>query len=244
MWPPEVRTIALALTSDESDNWRISGRTKPFSDRETEQLLGLGRGIIAIWRRNSGNTSAAISERLSTVGRKRKLTDRQEHSVMGWAKQQRKKKKVVKARQIIGRVKAVNGGISISPSKVTHLAQEHRMSSQRTKRRSADKNTLEFDERVASFRATFQRERVAAKHTLVMDEAGVYDNDIHPYCYDDVGSGGAEVEVPVTGQRDTVVATLRGDGVALPPFYIHHQRANKRNGIAAVKGMNSKIMLE
>ncbi len=77
-----------------------------------------------------------------------------------------------------------------------------------------------------------------------MDEAGVYDSDIHPYSYDFIGSGGAEVDVPATGQRDTIVATLRGNGDLLPPYYIQHQRAAPTQGRVAIKGMNGKIMIE
>ncbi len=161
-----------------------------------------------------------------------------------WAKKQRVAKKIVKASHIRKRVATnTRNSISISPSKVSRLAKEHRLSSQCTKRLNADKNNPQFDDAVATFQRQFQNARIAARDTIVMDEAGVYDSDIHPYSYEEIGSGGAEIEVPTTGQRDTVVATIRGNGTLLPAFYIQHHRASKQRG-KAIKGMNGELMME
>ena len=58
--------------------------------------------------------------------------------------------------------------------------------------------------------------------------------------------GSKDVGVVVSDKkiRHTIVATLRGDGSALPPFWIQHRNANKRRKQKAIKGMNIMFMLK
>ncbi len=146
MYPPITRNIALSLTDAESHNWRVEGRTKPFSDRSVAVMLEIkDRSAIATWRTQANTAEKDIAERYAAAGRKRKMTPQQETKVMETVKKQRRQRKMVQASHIQATVATVtNNNVSVSPSKVSRLAKEHKMSSQRTKRRGSDKNTPQF----------------------------------------------------------------------------------------------------
>jgi transposase len=245
MYGIDVRKIALGLLRESQAEGSKKGCTRHSTLRSIATSLGIrSHATILNWQQQA-NDEESLQQRLSVRGRKRKLDERDENKLAGWVKGQRKRRRLVKIQQAQEKVERITGGnVQWSASKVSKFMKERGFSSQRTKRATADTNTQEFEDSIAEFQQEVQRQRVPAKRRLVMDEAAVYDNDIHPYCYQAIGSGGAEVEVPPKGQRDTVVACLRGDGKKLPAFYIHHVRANKRRGIRAIKGMNKQFMLQ
>ena len=63
---------------------------------------------------------------------------------------------------------------------------------------------------------------------LVMDEAGIWHDDISPYTYEEKRSKDVGVVAPDEKIRHKIVQTLLGDSTALPPFWIQHQNANKK----------------
>jgi hypothetical protein len=80
-----------------------------------------------------------------------------------------------------------------------------------------------------------------------MDETGVWTQDIPKYSYAPVGSGGAYVGREGTPRRDTFVGCVRGDGMILPGFFVHHKKERKRGKQVierAVKGINIDLMLK
>ena len=102
----------------------------------------------------------------------------------------------------------------------------------------------EFSTSIQDFRKMIQNSRIPASEMLVMDEAGIWSDDISLYTYEEKGSKDVGVVVPDEKIRHTIVATLRGVGTVLPPFWIQHQNANKKRKQKAIKGMNTMFMLK
>jgi hypothetical protein len=80
-----------------------------------------------------------------------------------------------------------------------------------------------------------------------MDESGIWNDAVLSRTYAAAGSRNSFVACPDKGSRDTIVATLRGDGQKLPLWYIRHTRQKTQNKVVvqqAVKGMTEKLMLQ
>lgn len=241
----EIRRIALANAKSKTLQGGTRHDTRRMSLRTVATVLGIkSASTISKWKKQDQDEDS-LQTRLSTRGVKRKLAEEDEKKVLQWVKRRRTAKKPVKIGMVRARVAAQTGGrVSWSASKVSRFMHEHGFSSQRARPASADTITAQYSKSVADFRAQVQSLRVPAKRRLVMDEAGIYDCDIHPYSYEAVGAGGAGVATPPTGTRDTIVACVRGDGSKLPLMWIAHSRANKAKNQPAVKGMSEKLMLQ
>ena len=98
------------------------------------------------------------------------------------------------------------------------------ISKRRIKKALKRKLKPEFSTSIPDFRKMIQNSRIPASRMLVMDEAGIWSDDISPYTYEEKRSKDVEDEKI----RHTIVATLRGDGTALSPFWIQHQNAENR----------------
>ena len=118
------------------------------------------------------------------------------------------------------------------------------ISKRRIKKVLKRKSKPEFSTSIQDFRKMIQNSRIPASKMLVMDEAGIWSDDISPYTYEEEGSKDVGVVVPDEKIRHTIVATIRGGGTALPSFWIQHQNANKKRKQKAIKGMNIMFMLK
>ena len=85
------------------------------------------------------------------------------------------------------------------------------MSKHRIKNVLKKKLKPEFSTSIQEFREMIQKFRIPASKMLVMDEAGILNDDIFPYTYEEKQSKDVGVVVPNEKIRHTIVATLRGD---------------------------------
>jgi hypothetical protein len=107
-------------------------------------------------------------------------------------------------------------------------------------------NSQEFGREISEFQERIRRDYEPSS-IYVMDETGIWTQDIPVRSYAQIGSGGAYVAREGTPRRDTWVACVRGDGMSLPGFFIHHKKEQRRRGQVverAVKGINVELMLK
>lgn len=80
-----------------------------------------------------------------------------------------------------------------------------------------------------------------------MDETGIWNDSVVPRSYSPIGGDLPEIHSPDAPKRNTLVATLCGDGRKLPFFFIEHTREKRKKKQViqrAVKGMTEKLMLD
>ncbi len=131
---------------------------------------------------------------------------------------------------------------------VSRLLRRNRIHSRATQKRPAARLRETYNDEVQEFREQHGGERGRRVlregcHRGWMDETGLYEDAIVPRSYAPAGGDGVSVGTRGrAGRRDTVVATLREDGVKAPMFWIEHSRAKRqrrpdgtRNTVPAVK---------
>jgi transposase len=242
MYGPDLKRRAVELAYGLNLDHRKNECTIPIGTRQAAKLLGIQtHSSIVKWRQQM-LTDNDIKDRLSLRGRKKKLNEKDEEKIIHWAKRRRLAKEPVKIRHVIEKAKSFH--VDLKPYDVSRMMARNGMSKRRIKKVLKKKLKPEFSTSIEQFREMIQKSRIPASKMLVMDEAGIWSDDISPYTYEEKGSKDVGVVVPDEKIRHTIVATLRGDGTALPPFWIQHQNANKKRKQKAVKGMNTMFMLK
>jgi len=135
--------------------------------------------------------------------------------------------------------------IVITVKYASHMMRRTGFRSRRTQKRPMQRNRDTYQQEVMDFRATWKR--VDCSSYYVMDEAGAWNDSVVLRTFARTGSGTPSIKTDANSTRDTVVATLCGDGSKLPLYYIQHQRQKSKKKVItqpAVKGMNGSIMLD
>lgn len=138
-------------------------------------------------------------------------------------------------------------GKTLAPSYVSRLLRRAGYTSQRAQKRPLQRVRPTYQQEIDKFRETWKINPLLASQYLVMDESGIWNDAVLSRTYAAAGSRNSFVACPDKGSRDTIVATLRGDGQKLPLWYIRHTRQKTQNKVVvqqAVKGMTEKLMLQ
>ena len=161
------------------------------------------------------------------------MNQKDEEKIIRWINRRRLAKEPVKIRHVIEKAKWFH--VDLKPYDVSRMMARNRISKRRIKKVLKRKLKPEFSTSIQDFRKMIQNSRIPASKTLVMDEAGIWSDDISPYTYEEKESKDVGVVVPDEKIRHTIVATLRDDGTALLPFWIQHQNANKKENRRPLK---------
>ena len=161
--------------------------------------------------------------------------------IICWVKRRRLAKETVKICHVIEKVKSFH--VDLKPFDVSRMMARNGMCKRRIKKVLKKKLKPQFSTSIQNVRKMIQKSRFPASKMLVMDEAGIWRDDISPYTYEEKRLKDVGVVVPDEKIRHTIVAILRGDSTALPPFWIQHQNINKKRKQKVIKEMNTMFML-
>ena len=241
MYDPDLKGRVAELAYGLNLDHRKNECTIPVGTRQAAKLLGIKtHSSIVKWRQQM-LTNNDIKYRLSLRGRK-KMNQKDEEKIIRWVKRRRLAKERVKIRHMIEKAKSFH--VDLKSYDVSRMMARNGISKRRIKKVLKRKLRPEFSTSIQDLRKMIQNSRIPASKILVMDEAGIWSDDISPYTCEEKGSKHVGVVVPDEKIRHTIVATLRGDGTALPPFLIQHQNTNKKRKQKAIKGMNTMFVLK
>ena len=146
--------------------------------------------------------------------------------IIHWIKRRRLAKEAVKICHVIEKAKSFH--VDLKPYDVSRMMVRNGMCKRRIKKVLKKKLKPQCSTSIQDVRKMIQKSRFPASKMLVMDEAGIWRDDISPYTYEEKRSKDVGIAVPDEKIRHTIVETLLGDSTALPPFWIQHQNANKK----------------
>ena len=108
------------------------------------------------------------------------------------------------------------------------------------------KERSDFSTSIQSFHRMVQKLRTSASKILVMNETGIWSDNIFPFPCTYIKKRSTNVGVIVSEKkvRRTIVAILRDDGSTLRAFWIKYRNDNKRSKQKAIKGMNTPFILK
>ena len=162
--------------------------------------------------------------------------------IIRWVKRRRLTKEAVKICHVVEKVKSFH--VDLKPYDVSRMMASNGMCKRRIKKVLKKKLKPQFSTSIQNVRKMIKKSRFSASKMLVMDEAGIWRDDISPYTYEEKRSKDVGVVVPDEKIRHTIVETLLGDSTALPPFWIQNQNANKKRKQKVIKEMNIMFMLK
>lgn len=179
-------------------------------------------------------------------GRPPKLSKAQVQSILTFVEKLRSEWQPVTIR-VVREYASVSLGQTLLPPYISRLLRRAGYTSQRAQKRPLQRQRATYGEEVKQFREQWMIHTLLSQQYLVMDESGIWNDAVLTRTYAAQGSRNSFVSCPDKGSRDTIVATLRGDGQKLPLFYIQHKRQKTKNKEViqrAVKGMTESLMLE
>ncbi len=246
IYSPRFRRKVLDFRWAGCENGLITGKTPVHSFRSTARHFRLpSHTLVSVWQ-NQPNDAPSISTRLERRGRKRKLSDTDFEDLGAWVKKRHQLHRPTKGVDVIKKVRLMTRNkVILSKQDVSNYMKALSFSSRKTQRRAPHKDTAEFKAQIDKFRAYTNNRRFPCKRIVVMDEAGLYDNEIVSKSYVPKGSHDVYVSAKEKGKRDTIVVAVRGNGDKLPLFFIEHQRQKSKNGRVVQKkvaGLTKELM--
>lgn len=213
-----------------------------YSANALAKRFGMSAATISRWAK-SENTEEAMAERLSSRGRKRKLSEEQEAEVMAWAEGRLNNYQTITGEELRKHVLEEHQ-LDVSRDLVSRMMRRNGWSSQATQKRPAQRCRETYDEEVRQFRE--QWGSADCSNYVVLDECGVWNDHVVPRSYAPRGRT-PSIGTDSSSVRDTLVAFLRGDGTKIEPYYIKHKKQKSRNRVIterAIKGMTEAIFLD
>jgi len=179
-------------------------------------------------------------------GRPCKLSTAEREAILKFVERERANYEAVTVRSI-RQFAASTLGKTLSASYVSRLLRRQGYTSQRATKRPASRVRATYEDEIREFRLKCTINPLLSSMFLVMDESGVWNDGVVSRTYALQGGRSAQVKCTEKASRDTVVATLRMDGVKLPLYYLEHQRQRTKNGLVvqkSIKGMTEALVLD
>jgi transposase len=234
---PKQRQLILS----DAEKYEQQDTTKHDSTRrnthaQLARRYGISERTIRRWQQPVSRASVCR-------GRKRKIAAAVEDDVIAWVNARLKGHAPVQQEHVIAYLHDTHR-INVSPAYVSRLMRRNGFTSQRAQKRPEQRTRETYEEEVKAFRQQWCK--TDCSNYLVMDEAGVWNDSVVLRSYAPRGTTPSIKTLP-NASRDTVVATLKGDGTKLPLWYLEHKRQKTKNKVVierAVKGMTEALMLQ
>jgi transposase len=252
-YPASLRERVLAdLALGDLEGFPKRSYKNPDSVAAVARRYGISEGTVRRWQRAERDEALKHYGRFVEKKEKRprgrppKISKQELQSILEFVESTRAKWEPVTIK-LVREYASRALGHTLSPSYVSRILRQAGYTSQRAQKRPLQRIRPTYQDEVKKFRDQHKVNPLLAQHYLVMDESGIWNDAVLSRTYAAVGSQNSFVACPDKGSRDTVVATLRGDGQKLPLWYIRHTRQKTQNKVVvqpAVKGMTEALMLQ
>jgi hypothetical protein len=148
-----------------------------------------------------------------------------ELKIIEWVESEIKAYKPV-THQTISNFAKAHYGEDLTPSGTSRLMIRNGYASHKTQKRPVQRIRESYQAEVDAFRAQYAT--YDASNYYVMDETGLWEDHVLTRSYSLRGTT-PEIATLGSGSRDTVVATLCGNGSKLPLYYLKHSQAKTKN---------------
>lgn len=218
-------------------------KTNPYNISQVARRHNLSERTIRRWIERDNQEQLETSF-VQNRGRKSKLNEGQQTELISWLNERNNNYQSCTGDEIRAFI-AHTFNIQITPSGLSKLLRRLGFAAHKTQKRAQQRTDPNYNLLVDNFRAQWRTNN--ATNYLVMDESGIWNDHVIPRSYSPIGGGGPQVASPGSSNRDTIAATLRGNGEKLPLYYLKHKRQRTKNNEVverAVKGFTEAIMLD